>query len=126
MLQATSGFGENGGPQVNIELDSDGARAMVNATEGNIGRNLGVVLIEEITKTYFDEEGKVIQEKDTVEQVISNATIQDVLGARFRITGLVNSRSKRPSFTTKSWCISSTNDICSRTNNWTIFRTRQH
>ena len=88
-------FGENGGPQVNIELDSDGARAMVNATEGNIGRNLGVVLIEEITKTYFDEEGKVIQEKDTVEQVISNATIQDVLGARFRITGLGSTQEAR-------------------------------
>ena len=92
---ATSGFGENGGPQVNIELDSDGARAMVNATEGNIGRNLGVVLIEDITKTYFDEEGKVIQEKGTVSQVISNATIQDVLGARFRITGLGSTQEAR-------------------------------
>ena len=85
---ASSGFDENGVPQVNIELDQDGAKAMADATQGNIGRNLGVVLIEEITKTYFDEEGKVIQEKETVEQVISNATIQDVLGARFRITGL--------------------------------------
>ena len=85
---ATSGFDENGIPQVSIELDQDGAKAMANATQGNIGRNLGVVLIEEITKTYFDEEGKVIQEKEPVEQVISNANIKDVLGARFRITGL--------------------------------------
>ena len=79
---------ENGVPQINIELDQDGAKAMAEATQRNIGRKLGVVLIEEITKTYFDEEGKVIQKKEPVEQVISNANIKDVLGARFRITGL--------------------------------------
>ena len=58
------------------------------ATKNNIGRRLAVLLIEEITKTSLDENGDLIQEKEIVKQVISSATIQAVLGARFRITGL--------------------------------------
>ena len=92
VTNAQSGFDENGRPQVNINLDIDGGRAMQNATKDNIGRNLGVLLIEEKTKTYFDENDNVTQEKETVRQVISNATIQDVLGTSFRITGLGSSQ----------------------------------
>ena len=92
VTNAQSCFDENGRPQVNINLDIDGGRAMQNATKDNIGRNLGVLLIEEKTKTYFDENDNVTQEKETVRQVISNATIQDVLGTSFRITGLGSSQ----------------------------------
>ena len=92
VTNAQSGFDENGRPQVNINLDIDGGRAMQNATKDNIGRNLGVLLIEEKTKTYFDENDNVTQEKETVRQIISNATIQDVLGTSFRITGLGSSQ----------------------------------
>jgi len=92
VTNAQSGFDENGRPQVNINLDIDGGRAMQNATKDNIGRNLGVLLIEEKTKTYFDEDDNVIQEKDLVKQIISNATIQDTLGTSFRITGLGSSQ----------------------------------
>ena len=95
IIRATMSVDENGVPQINIELDQDGAKAMADATQGNIGRNLGVVLIEEITKTYFDEEGKDVEEKWIVEHVISNATIQDVIGARFRITGLGSTQEAR-------------------------------
>tara|TARA_B100001029_G_scaffold124814_1_gene104013 strand:+ start:339 stop:2177 length:1839 start_codon:yes stop_codon:yes gene_type:complete len=92
VTNAQSGFDENGRPQVNINLDIEGGRAMQNATKDNIGRNLGVLLIEEKTKTYFDENDNVTQEKETVRQIISNATIQDVLGTSFRITGLGSSQ----------------------------------
>ena len=95
VIKATMSVDENGFPTINIELDSDGAQAMINATEGNIGRRLAVVLVEEITKTSFDEEGKDIEEKWIVKQVISNAVIQAVLGAKIRISGLGSTQEAR-------------------------------
>tara|TARA_Y100001970_G_scaffold268591_1_gene360072 strand:- start:124 stop:738 length:615 start_codon:yes stop_codon:yes gene_type:complete len=95
IIRATISDDENGFPRINIELDQDGAKAMADATQGNIGRKLGVVLIEEITKTYFDEEGKDIEEKWIVEQVISYATIQAVLGAKISIYGLGSTQEAR-------------------------------
>ena len=47
VTNAQSSFDENGRPQVNISLDIEGGRAMQKATNGNIGRRLGVVLVEE-------------------------------------------------------------------------------
>ena len=64
---------------------------MQEATKDNIGRRLGVLLIEEKTKTFFDENNEVMQESYVEKSIISNATIQDVLGTSFRITGLSNS-----------------------------------
>jgi len=95
VIKATMSADENGFPTINIELDSDGTQAMINATEGNIGRRLAVVLVEEITKTSFDEEGKDIEEKWIVKQVISNAVIQAVLGAKIRISGLGSTQEAR-------------------------------
>ena len=91
VTNAQSSFDENGRPQVNISLDISGGRAMQEATKDNIGRRLGVLLIEEKTKTFFDENNEVLQESYVEKSIISNATIQDVLGTSFRITGLSNS-----------------------------------
>ena len=88
VTNAQSSFDENGRPQVNINLDIEGGRAMQKATTGNIGRRLGVILVEEKTKTFFDEENNVVQESFLEKSIISNATIQAVLGTSFRITGL--------------------------------------
>ena len=94
IIRATMSVDENGFPLINIELDQDGAKAMAEATQRNIGRKLGVVLIEEITKTSIVA-GRDIEEKWIVAQVISYATIHDVLGARFRITGLGSTQEAR-------------------------------
>lgn len=91
VTNAQSSFDENGRPQVNISLDIEGGRAMQKATSGNIGRRLGVVLVEEKTKTFFDAEDNVVQESYIEKGIISNATIQAVLGTSFRITGLSSS-----------------------------------
>ena len=64
---------------------------MQDATKDNIGRRLGVVLVEEKTRTFFDENDNVIQESYTEKNIISNATIQAALGTAFRITGLSSS-----------------------------------
>ena len=64
---------------------------MQDATKDNIGRRLGVVLVEEKTRTFFDENDNFIQESYTEKNIISNATIQAALGTAFRITGLSSS-----------------------------------
>ena len=91
VTNAQSSFDENGRSQVNISLDIEGGRAMQKATNGNIGRRLGVVLVEEKTKTFFDQDDNVVQESYIEKGIISNATIQAVLGTSFRITGLSSS-----------------------------------
>ena len=90
---ASSGFDENGMPQVNISLDSQGGTLMHRATRNNINRRLGVLFIERKSRTLgyeLDEYGYEvpIKEKYDVKQIISLATIRAALGNQFRITGL--------------------------------------
>lgn len=91
---ATSGFDENGRPQVSITLDGQGGRQMHNATKNNIGRNLGVLFIErkQRTRTIVNADGEKEQVRQAYEEkeIISLATVQSALGTQFRITGLTN------------------------------------
>jgi preprotein translocase subunit SecD len=73
-----------GQPVVNIRLDSVGGREMLDATIGNVGRNIAVVFIED--KPQLDRNGERITVREEV--VISNATIQSVLSSNFDVTGL--------------------------------------
>ena len=89
---AQASFDENGLPQVNITLDGEGGSKMHRATRGNIGKRLGVLFVEQKTRTVYerDVEGKQIpvQESYEVKEIISLATIRAALGTTFRITGL--------------------------------------
>ncbi len=89
---AQSGVDENNQPQVSIDLNLDGGRAMQKATSGNIGRRLGVLFVEQKTKSELvtNSQGESVIEQTTYieKNIISLATIQAVLGTRFRITGL--------------------------------------
>ena len=64
---AQASFDENGLPQVNITLDGEGGSRMHRATRGNIGKRLGVLFVEQKTRTIYqrDSEGNQIpiQEK---------------------------------------------------------------
>jgi len=92
VTNASTGFDESGFSQVNITLDMQGGRAMQKATSGNIGRGLGVLFVEQKSKSelVIDEFGnKVIEQTSYIEKnIISLATIQAVLGTGFRITGV--------------------------------------
>jgi preprotein translocase subunit SecD len=92
VTNANTGFDESGFSQVNITLDMQGGRAMQKATSGNIGRGLGVLFVEQKSKSELvaDEFGnKVIEQTSYIEKnIISLATIQAVLGTSFRITGV--------------------------------------
>ena len=65
---------------------------MQKATSGNIGRRLGVLFVEQKTKSelVLNDEGKsVIEQSSFIEKkIISLATVQAVLGTSFRITGV--------------------------------------
>ncbi len=93
---ATSSFDENGFPQVNITLDSDGGARMHRASRKNVGRRLGVLFIEYKTRMDYttDENGEqiAIPERYVEKKIINLATIRSALGVTFRITGLDNPR----------------------------------
>lgn len=65
---------------------------MHRATRGNIGKRLGVLFVEQKTRTKYeiDDSGKQMPVLETYEikEIISLATIRAALGTTFRITGL--------------------------------------
>ena len=92
VTNASSGFDESGFAQVNITLDMQGGRAMKKATNGNIGRRLAVLFVEQKNKSVLvqDDEGNdfIVQSSYIEKEIISLATVQAVLGTAFRITGV--------------------------------------
>jgi preprotein translocase subunit SecD len=92
---ANSSFDENGRPQVNINLDSQGGAMMNRETRNNIQRRMGVLFIERKNRTVgfrkdADGNEEPILESFEERSIISLATIQSALGTQFRITGLSN------------------------------------
>ena len=92
VTNASSGFDESGFAQVNITLDMQGGRAMQKATNGNIGRRLGVLFVEQKNKSVLtkdaDDNDVIEQTSYVTKEIISLATVQAVLGTAFRITGV--------------------------------------
>ncbi len=92
VANAQATFDENGRPQVNISLDSEGGALMHRATRNNIKRGMASLFIERKNRTRYelDENGKeiVIKLPYDEKKIINLATIQSALGAQFRITGL--------------------------------------
>ena len=92
VTNASTGFDESGFPQVNITLDMQGGRSLQKATTGNIGRRLGVLFVEQKSRSeiVINDQGEEIIEQTpyTEKKIISLATVQAVLGTSFRITGV--------------------------------------
>ncbi|MEB0135775.1 protein translocase subunit SecD [Actimicrobium sp. CCC2.4] len=68
---ASASFDQNQQPAVGIDLNGDGGRKMRDATRGQVGKSMAIVLFEK---------GKG--------EVLTVATIRDELGSRFQITGM--------------------------------------
>lgn len=84
----------NNQPQVDIELDGHGGDLMYKATQGNVGRGMAVIFIEQRPITHYTKQivngiEKEVPVQTYVEdrKIISLATIRDVLGSRFVISG---------------------------------------
>ena len=84
---ASVGFDENGFPQVNISLDSDGGAQMHRATRNNVGVRMAVLFVEKKIRSLNDNGANSIKNYYD-KRIISLATIQSALANQFRITGL--------------------------------------
>ncbi len=84
---ASVGFDENGFPQVNISLDSDGGAQMHRATRNNVGTRMAVLFVEKKISSLNESELSSIKNFYD-KKIISLATIQSALANQFRITGL--------------------------------------
>ena len=88
LTNAASGIDtESGSPAVFIDLDATAARRMTQTTRENLNRPMAVVMIENHTDL-VERNGEIERVRTTTEEIISQATIRGVFGARFRITGL--------------------------------------
>ncbi|MEM1404099.1 MAG: protein translocase subunit SecD [Pseudomonadota bacterium] len=89
---AQASFDQNGRPNVQISLDSEGGMLMSRATRNNIKRRMGVLFIERKYRTRYetDENGEEVVVKVPYDEkkLLTAPTIQSALGAQFQITGL--------------------------------------
>lgn len=89
---ASSGFDQNGQPNVLINLDSEGGMLMSRATRNNIKRRMGVLFIERKYRTRYerDDDGNEIAVRVPYDEkkLLTAPVIQSALGASFQITGL--------------------------------------
>lgn len=90
---AQMGFDQQTGqPEVDINLDSAGARRMQAVTAKNVGNPMAVLFIETKTdkQAVPGADGKMEERYVSRQEsrVINVATVRDTLGSRFRITGL--------------------------------------
>lgn len=86
IVDATTGYDENGRPQVSITLDAAGGRMMSLATRDRVGDAMATLFIEFIATGETREDGSL--EFDRLEEVVSVANISERLGSAFRITGV--------------------------------------
>ncbi len=94
IVDASSGMDQDGRPAVFISLNGVGAAKMGKLTQVNIGKPMAVVFIENKVETKTVD-GQKIRHKETIEKVISVATIQGVFSKRFQTTGLDNPQEAR-------------------------------
>ena len=86
IIDASSGFDENGQPQVNIKLDALGGDKLFASTKEAVGRRMASVFIEYKPGTARAADGTAVLVKQ--QEVINDATIQMRLGRDFVINGL--------------------------------------
>ena len=91
---AQASFDQNGMPNVQISLDSEGGTLMSRATRNNIKRRMGVLFIERKYRTRYevgaDGAEVVVKVPYDEKKLLTAPVIQSALGAQFQITGLDN------------------------------------
>ncbi len=87
IINANSGFDENGRPAAIITLDGQGASRFADVTGENIKKLMAVVFIDNKTVT-VNKDGEKVKKTIKTEEVINVARIQEQLSKRFQIEGL--------------------------------------
>ncbi|HJP99013.1 MAG TPA: protein translocase subunit SecD [Rhodanobacteraceae bacterium] len=102
LVDASSGYDQQTGmPDVNVTLNSAGARKMLDFTTENVGKRMGVVYIE-TTPLVKLVDGKEVHTSKTTETVLNNAVIQGVFGKKFQTTGLTQQEAQTLSLMLRS------------------------
>ncbi len=87
LVDATSGFSEDGLPAVHVQLDAKGARRMGETTRQNLNKGMAVLFVEQ-KREFVERDGETVETTRVDKEVISVATIRGVFSSRFQITGL--------------------------------------
>lgn len=88
LVDASQGYDQQSGlPDVNVELNSAGARKMLDFTTSNVGKPMAVIYVERVPETTVVD-GKEVRTSKITKEVINDAVIQGVFGKRFQTTGL--------------------------------------
>lgn len=94
ITDASTSYGEDGQPAVNIRLGGGGEGLFHRATAENVGKPLAIVYVETKTETQTIN-GKLVKIPHRHERVISIATIHSALPNNFQITGLRSEQEAR-------------------------------
>lgn len=94
ITRATSGFGEDGRPSVDVQLGGGGESLFTTTTAENVGKPMAVVYVE-VKSSIKEVNGQKVIDYIPYRKVISVATIQSALGNRFQITGLTSADEAR-------------------------------
>jgi preprotein translocase subunit SecD len=90
LVDASSGFDQQSGtPNVNVVLNSSGARKMLEFTTASVGKPMAVVYITRVNETKIVD-GKEVKVPKTTEEVISYANVNGVFGKQFQTSGLAS------------------------------------
>lgn len=87
IVAASSGFGEDGRPNVQVRLGGTGEGLFTKVTAENVGKAMAVVYVETKSVPKMVDGKRQISYR-TIKRIISVATIQSALGSNFQITGL--------------------------------------
>lgn len=111
LVDASQGYDQQTGmPDVNVTLNSSGARKMLDFTTENVGKHMGVVYIEQ-TPVVKVVDGKEVHTSKTTETVLNNAVIQGVFGKKFQTTGLTQQEAQTLSLMLRSGSLAAPMDI---------------
>ncbi|MEL0083935.1 MAG: protein translocase subunit SecD, partial [Gammaproteobacteria bacterium] len=96
ITNASSGLDtQTGEPKVDVALDGRGAKIWSKFTGQNVGNRMAVIFVENKKYTVKGADGEPRTVEERVEEVITAPVIRDQLGARFQISGAMNSREAR-------------------------------
>ena len=87
LVDATFGYSQ-GRPAVNVTLNAQAGRKMLDTTSSNLGRPMAVLFIEDKPQLVEVDGKQVVGEPLREQKIISVATINGVFSTRFEITGL--------------------------------------
>jgi preprotein translocase subunit SecD len=111
LVDASQGYDQQTGmPDVNVTLNSAGARKMLDFTTSNVGKRMGVVYIEQ-TPVVKIVDGKEVHTSKTTETVLNDAVIQGVFGKKFQTTGLSQQEAQTLSLMLRSGSLAAPMDI---------------